>query len=110
MGKTALLSLVLLALCGCVNTPADTAERAKALRVGMTKSQVEEIMGKPVQESFSTPDLWFYYVETVWLDGLITEDECMPLVFENGKLIGFGRKYYNEFRLYKKNLPNVNAQ
>ncbi len=99
---------MLLALCGCVS-PAANVEHSKDLRIGMTKSQVLEIMGEPVQESFSTPDLWFYYVETVWGDGLITEDECMPLVFENGKLIGFGRKYYNEFRLHKKNLPNVTA-
>ena len=59
----------------------------------MTKAQVLAIMGEPVKdEIFTKPDVWFYFIEPVWVDGLTTEDECMPLVFENGKLVGWGNE------------------
>ena len=86
-----------LLVCGC--TAARNIENSKKLRVGMTKSQVLNIMGRPVEnELYSKPDVWFYHVETVWADGLDTRDECMPLVFENGKLAGWGNHFY---ALYK---------
>ena len=57
-------------------------------------------MGEPLSgETYCTPDRWFYYIEPVWSDGLVTEDECMPLIFEDGKLIGFGRLFYTQYRL-----------
>ena len=96
-----------LLVCGC--TAARNIENSKKLRVGMTKSQVLNIMGRPVEnELYSKPDVWFYHVETVWADGLDTRDECMPLVFENGKLAGWGNMYYTRTRLENKNrVPNI---
>jgi hypothetical protein len=44
---------------------------------------------------FNKPDLWWYYIDTKWHDGYTTQDECMPLVFKNGKLIGWGNNYNN---------------
>ena len=70
-------------------------ENSTRLRVGMTKEQVRQIMGEPVNEVYCKPDLWFYYINTQWHDGLITRDECMPLVFRDGKLAGWGNEYYN---------------
>ena len=70
-------------------------ENSTKLRVGMTKEQVRQIMGEPVNEVYCKPDLWFYYINTQWHDGLITRDECMPLVFRDGKLAGWGNEYYN---------------
>lgn len=84
-------------LCGCALTEASrNIENSKKLRVGMTKTQVLAVMGKPVEEEFATPDLWFYFVKSVWMDGLTTEEECLPLVFEKGKLIGWGNRFYND--------------
>ena len=97
---------VLVLVCGCMS-PQKNIENSKKLRVGMTKEMVLEVMGEPLSESFCTPDLWYYYIESVWSDGLVTEDECMPLVFRNGRLVGFGRVFYNEYRLRKSNLPDV---
>ena len=93
----------ILLLCGC-NTSLDHAqknmENSSRLRVGMTKSEVLEIMGEPLRnEVFNKPDLWYYYVEQVWADGLVTEDECLPLVFEQGKLTGWGRIYLTRRRM-----------
>ena len=85
--------VVMLLLAGC--TAAKNIENSKNLRVGMTKAQVLEVMGRPVEdEAYCKPDVWFYFVESVWMDGLTTRDECMPLVFENGKLIGWGNNFY----------------
>ena len=86
--------LLALLLSGCVTEGAANMEKSKALRVGMTKAQVIAIMGQPVQEDFSTPDRWFYFVNSVWTDGLTTEEECMPLIFEKGRLIGWGNRFY----------------
>lgn len=92
---------------GCAWTPWGEIERnvenSKQLRVGMTKAEVLEVMGEPLSdESFCRPDLWFYYHKTVWADGLVTEDECMPLVFEEGRLVGWGNTFYTSYRINKK--------
>ena len=69
----------------------------------MTKTQVLNIMGRPLSdELYSKPDVWFYQTQTVWADGLTTEDECIPLVFTDGKLAGWGTVYYTHFRQQKK--------
>ena len=98
-------------VAGC-STPWGTIRRnienSRKLRVGMTKAQVLEIMGEPIRdEKFCEPDIWYYYNDMVWGDGLITEDECMPLVFENGKLVGWGNDYLIDHRLRRKNAPPV---
>ena len=86
---------------GCAwQEAAENLERSAALRIGMTKDDVLRIMGEPERnEIYSTPDVWFYYVRPVWIDGLATEDECMPLVFRDGKLAGWGDEYYARVRL-----------
>ena len=97
---------------GCAHTPWGVIQRnienSRNLRVGMTKAQVLEIMGEPIRdEKFCEPDIWFYYNEMVWGDGLVTEDECLPLIFENGKLIGWGNDFRIDYRLKRKNAPPV---
>lgn len=80
-------------------------ENAANLRVGMTKQQVLDVMGEPLKdEAYASPDVWFYYVETKWYDGLATQDECMPLIFKDGVLSGWGNKYYND-QLLEGNYP-----
>jgi serine protease inhibitor ecotin len=37
-----------------------------------------------------------------WFDGRTTEDECLPLVFKNGKLTGWGWDYYEKERITYK--------
>ena len=98
-------------LSGCSWSEASrNLENARALRIGMTKEQVLAVMGEPVQdEIFTRPDVWFYFIEPVWMDGLTTEDECMPLVFKDGKLIGWGNEYYARTRLMPA-MPKTNAE
>ena len=98
--------LIVLAAAGCAvpwETASTNINNSKALRVGMTKDEVLAVMGKPVTgEVFCSPDRWYYYIEPVWVDGLTTEDECMPLVFEKGVLIGWGRNFYARYRIERK--------
>jgi outer membrane protein assembly factor BamE (lipoprotein component of BamABCDE complex) len=76
------------------------------LELGMTKEQVMQIMGKPdFTEAYQKPggvsEILFYStkqrrVDTYrrWPDENITKDECTPVVFEHGKLIGWGDEYH----------------
>lgn len=69
----------------------------------MTKAQVREIMGDPIEnEEYATPNVWYYYVNTQWYDGRTTEDECIPLVFKNDKLSGWGWDYFEKVRIQHK--------
>ena len=81
----------------------DNIENSKKLRINMTKAQVLKVMGEPIKgEKYATPDVWYYYIATQWNDGLTTEDECLPLVFRDGKLIGWGWDYYEHVRVEHK--------
>ncbi len=111
LGRTVKIMAVALVLCiagaGCALFPwgerARNVENSKQLRIGMTKAEVLEVMGEPVSdETYCKPDVWYYYVETVWHDGLVTEDECIPLVFRSGRLIGWGNLFYSDYRVKLK--------
>ena len=70
----------------------------------MTKHEVLAVMGEPLRdETFCKPDVWFYYFDTNWFDGFVTEDECFPLVFKDGKLQGWGNEFYTRMRIERKN-------
>jgi outer membrane protein assembly factor BamE (lipoprotein component of BamABCDE complex) len=78
-------------------------ENSKKLRRNMTKAQVLKAMGEPVKDQdYSSPNVWFYYINTEWYDGLTTEDECLPLIFKNGKLAGWGWDYFERARIQHK--------
>ncbi len=92
----AIITCTLLSSCAYFSQYSNIRD-SRDLRIGMTKQQVLDIMGEPLRDQkFGKPDVWFYYVDTVWHDFLTTEDECMPLVFENGTLIGWGNDFYNQ--------------
>lgn len=103
MKKIAVIAMlaILTIFCGCqFNEINRNIENSKQLRVGMTKEQVLAVMGEPLtEEKFTTANLWFYYTSTKWHDGLVSEDECTPLVFQDGILTGWGNEYYNQRRL-----------
>ncbi len=79
-------------------------ENTKKLRVGMTKQEVLDIMGKPLDEDFCTPNVWYYYTSTQWRDGFATRDESMPVMFKDGKLIGWGNEFFNKMYFSNQHL------
>ena len=68
------------------------------IRVGMTKDQVVEIAGDPLsKELYSTDNYWFYYTDPKWYDGMVTQDECTPFLFDDdGILQGWGHQYFHD--------------
>ena len=66
------------------------------IRKGMTRKQVLQIMGKPVENkrfSKSGKEL-FYYTQQQWMDGLVTRDECTPIAFDdNDRVRGWGQDF-----------------
>lgn len=93
------------------------------LTIGMSKSQVLQIMG---YETIVTPDtgycttlfatkhinnpyrtelyrlkddtyeILFYYTDIKKRDDVITDDELTPIIIKNGKLDGYGWMYWND--------------
>ncbi len=70
-------------------------KKMKNLKVGMTKSQVIKTVGDPLDHQvYVSPNVWYYYTKQKWADGNVTRDECTPLVFKDGLLVGWGNSYY----------------
>ena len=78
-------------------------DNSRKLRLNMTKAQVKAIMGEPIKnQEYVSENTWFYYINTQWVDGRTTEDECLPLVFKNDKLVGWGWEYFEKARIQHK--------
>lgn len=101
---------LLLFLCsGCYFKQFSNVEKAQNIRVGMTKEEVFALMGEPEDVELSSEDLWFYFVRSKWHDGMITEDECLPIVFVDGRVAGWGNRFYATYRLEEKNFYRPEA-
>lgn len=122
--RTFVLSFCLVAmamlLCSCEFfsygniTAYNNRKKIAKIRTGMTKAEVLEVMGEPLKdELYNKPDFWFYYTELRWADGLETRDECSPVVFEDGVVIGWGNDYYEknfEFKDWDEEVYNKNER
>jgi len=84
------------------------------LSLGMTKQEVLDVMGVASMTSYegsriNNPyrseilqgkdkifEVLYYYTDVQKMDGAITDDELTPLVFDEGKLIGWGRSFFQD--------------
>jgi len=90
--------LAALTACGTATIDRNLAGIGR-LRQGMTKTEVEAIMGAPLTgEVYHEPDIWYYYTCRRWADGAITRDECTPVVFADGRVIGWGQDFLKRHR------------
>lgn len=69
------------------------------LTIGQSFESVRDDMGTPefneaFEQSGTSYQVLFYRTDHRRSDGMTTKDECTPLVFENGKLTGWGEKAY----------------
>ena len=85
------------ASCGYFQAKEQRAKLAD-IRVGMTREQVAGIAGEPLsKELYSSDTLWFYYTSPKWYDGMVTQDECTPFLFDDdGVLQGWGHQYFQD--------------
>lgn len=124
MKKIIYLFVIVMALSGCVTVDsirATNRENLLKLSAGMTKQEVLSIMGiKKItasKYSWSNPEytitnpyrsetlqgkdkvfeVLYYYTDVKKIPSYaITDDELTPLVFDDGKLIGWGWIFLNE--------------
>lgn len=72
------------------------------LSLGATREEVLALLGSPditeaKMESGTTIQVMFYRTQHVRADGLTTQDECTPLLFENERLIAWGEGAYQSY-------------
>lgn len=71
------------------------------LELGASYDSVKSTMGTPdLNEGFEdngeSVQVLFYRTRHKHSDSQTTKDECTPLIFKNGKLVGFGHKAYEK--------------
>ena len=72
------------------------------LELGLQKKQILELLGSPdITEAKRNEDkelqVMFYRTQHKQADGITTEDECTPLLFENNELIAWGESAYQSY-------------
>ena len=115
MVKIAVPLLAVIFFVGCKGsverTQAEAQKNIKSLfnlDIGMTEDEVLATMGKPrKKEKYSLDDrnieFWFYLTKGYMInDGMFRESDYTPLGFEGGKLIGWGRSFYDRLKYERK--------
>ncbi|MDN4500911.1 DUF3192 domain-containing protein [Alteromonadaceae bacterium BrNp21-10] len=72
------------------------------LQVGTDRKVIIELLGSPdISEARKINDkivqVMFYRTQHTKSDGITTQDECTPLLFENDKLIAWGNGTYQQY-------------
>ena len=106
--------LVILLIAGCMSSKEQirikNRENLLRLSLGMPKFDVLQIMGTQTVESITNPykvetpmgkdgslyEVLFYHTDLKNKDGLVTDNELTPLVFEDSQLIGWGWAFLSE--------------
>ena len=74
-------------------------KRISSLDLDMTIERVKDKMGVPdfnelYKQDGDNVQVLFYRTQRIEGDGVTTKDECTPLVFKDGLLIGWGENAY----------------
>jgi hypothetical protein len=113
MSKIMASMILVVMLSGCVGqTEREAKKNGKSLlqlSIGLTKAEVQNIMGDPRKtESYSKDgrniEFWLYLTEGIeyWsYDRTLRDSNFTPLAFEDGKLIGWGRNFYDQALKYE---------
>jgi len=99
--KRVLVIMLALFLCGCgyMKAAKKNNDLMLTLKTGQTKDQVLGIMGDPSRnEKYNTNgkniDVWFYRTDTDIY--ALEDDNFTPVIFEDDRLVGWGRNLYEE--------------
>lgn len=123
--STVVAALMALAFVGCATDPFTTyaqvnRARLNDLSIGMSKSEVIQTMGsevfnlgrRSIPSTISNPfkteaflgnsgesfEVIFYYSGTKSRDSVITDDELVPIVLKNGKVVGWGNQFFSDVK------------
>ena len=100
MDKKSFLLLLLFALIiyGCVlaaqNQSRETNDKIMHLDVWMTKSEVLQILGKPYKREVYGENEFLIYETNYFAKH--EKEKYTPIFFKNGKIVGWGRNYYDD--------------
>ncbi|MEP0356605.1 MAG: DUF3192 domain-containing protein [Paraglaciecola sp.] len=72
------------------------------LELGLQKQAILDLLGSPditeaKRNSNKELQVMFYRTQHMQADGVTTQDECTPLLFENNELIAWGDNAYQSF-------------
>jgi len=101
MKKLLLIFMVLLlAGCGYGKVAKKNRDLMLTLNTGQTKQEVLQLMGNPEknEQYYRTDkkiDIWYYRTSSFESGGWDSDDYFTPMVFEDGKLIGWGEDFYD---------------
>jgi len=90
-----------LSSCGVVKqvNSRDRANALNKLEVGMTKQQVLDFMGEPYGREVYGSQEFLIYDTNHW--GNTEAERFTPICLVDGKVIGWGRNYYDSSKKYK---------
>jgi len=76
--------------------------KISTLELGLHKKQIIELLGSPditeaKRNNNKELQVMFYRTQHKKADGITTEDECTPLLFENNELIAWGESAYQSY-------------
>jgi hypothetical protein len=116
--KKLLVLLLCLGLTGCASLSGIrimNRQNLLKLSIGMTKQEALNVMGTRTFKTYADGtinnpyrseilsnkegrvfEVVHYYTDVKSLDGVITDDELTPLIFDNGKLIGWGQSFLQD--------------
>ncbi|NQT70632.1 MAG: DUF3192 domain-containing protein [Desulfobacteraceae bacterium] len=116
MRKSVILTLALLCfmLSGCAETQVQKNNDALLqLEMGMSKDQVISVMGKPsLNEAYQSLNgkavvIYRYVTQLAFPPrSTIHREDTTPVVFENGKLVGWGAEFYKHKLEIDVNIKN----
>ena len=80
-----------------------TVKKITKLKLGSTREEVLALLGSPditeaKRQGATAIQVMFFRTQHVRADGLTTQDECTPLLFENDKLIAWGEGAYSSYQ------------
>ena len=95
MKKVVVISMAIIFLSGCVS-PIINRKNLLKLDVGMSKSEVIEIMGKPYRREAIENTEWLLY-KTESRHAMMVDERAYltPLFLQDGTLVGWGNTYWN---------------
>ncbi|WP_390881766.1 DUF3192 domain-containing protein [Alteromonas oceanisediminis] len=82
---------------------ANNRQHVSRLEQGMMLEKVTQRMGladfdEAYQQDGANYRILYYRTQRITDDGVTTKDECTPLIFENGRLIGWGDAALSSYR------------
>ena len=79
----------------------ETNDKLMDIQVGMDRGQVLSILGKPYKREAYGNSEYLIYETNHWASRRNEKERFTPILLEQGKVVGWGRNYYNDVKKSK---------